>query len=889
MESLKGIVQIWPYELWKGARIIRIVSIPKTIQEGAMRSVLTLCMRENVSVELCFTQISEAFGALTAFLIFRNLSGYAYEVKDRLDRTVKLVCTTLSTSGIQHTVEDDDVSKSDALKPFFGGRMSRCSGVGFFPPEFAPNPGNVYGPGQYAAPRGTDIDVAGILDSMADYSNALFSLQFNVTSIFPGERIAISNQRQRLSTLGSNALAHQALMAYNQLEQTNGEGCYIVKLFCLGDPQFVESVAVKMQICQMRSYTLPPEITQKTEYVLFGDKWLNEAVVRYGHEPFWRDSLPKLLLRLTHITTLQGAVGIFNPAQMAGNIRGIRYSQSRTVEEPLPPAFANTDGILLGTHVASGQQVYISPESLTRHGMFVGKPGSGKTTFALGLLYRLQARPEQIPFLVIEPAKHEYRSLMERIPELRVYTPGRQDLSPMQLNPFLPPKGVTLDQYQSNLEAIFALAVSMTHPLDIIFPQVISRCYAQYGWRPDSTRDTEGVRIFGMHEFILAFRRYLHENYASDPEALHNLENGGVTRLMALMNTPLFDTNQSIDIDVLLETPTVVELDALGSGRQKALVMGILLTQIMVSLQQRQNRGNKLRNLILVDEAHLLLSQENTTQSGSANPSQAVVGLLQNLVLILRAYGTALLFGDQSPSRLTEVILNNVNLKVMLHLDSRRDREILGETAHMRREMLEDMATLPTGEAYMHCDAIRTPTRIITPNAEADLKLDKAMSDERVREHMNIELKPPFSQCIHCQRCDDKLRSDCRFIAEQIKGDLGELIQSHTKLARYLVDKLTQVDLNIAQRFHIDVVDVLTFHECVKIHLIRSILLDSRCNFSENDLLQDLESQSHHGKGFESRASDEFEQPQKDNSDLADLVRNFVNSGQVWKQGDVDG
>ena len=47
----------------------------------------------------------------------------------------------------------------------------------------------------------------------------------------------------------------------------------------------------------------------------------------------------------------------------------------------------------------------------TKHGLIVGMPGSGKTTFSVSLLDRLW-KQHHIPFLVIEPAKNEYRSLV---------------------------------------------------------------------------------------------------------------------------------------------------------------------------------------------------------------------------------------------------------------------------------------------------------------------------------------------------------------------------------------------------------------------------------------------------------------------------------------------
>lgn len=83
--------------------------------------------------------------------------------------------------------------------------------------------------------------------------------------------------------------------------------------------------------------------------------------------------------------------------------------------------------------------------------LVVGTPGSGKTTFSVGMLDRLW-KEHHIPFLVIEPAKNEYRALVQSIPDLQVFTPGKNFISPFVYNPFVPPKNVKLETYKSTLK-----------------------------------------------------------------------------------------------------------------------------------------------------------------------------------------------------------------------------------------------------------------------------------------------------------------------------------------------------------------------------------------------------------------------------------------------------
>ena len=149
-----------------------------------------------------------------------------------------------------------------------------------------------------------------------------------------------------------------------------------------------------------------------------------------------------------------------------------------------------------------------------------------------------------------------------------------------------------------------------------------------------------------MSEFIRAYKDYIRQAYAQDAEARNNLESGGVARLQALTRTQsvLFDTNRSMDFEELLRHPTVIELDAVDNNDQKSLILSILMVQIMLVIRRRGHYDGKLKNVIMIDEAHLLLGQAVTVQDGVPNPSAAGVRLLQNMTLILRAYGTALPF-----------------------------------------------------------------------------------------------------------------------------------------------------------------------------------------------------------------------------------------------------
>lgn len=67
---------------------------------------------------------------------------------------------------------------------------------------------------------------------------------------------------------------------------------------------------------------------------------------------------------------------------------------------------------------------------MAKHTFIAGVTGSGKTTTC----HRLLSEAD-MPFLVIEPAKTEYRTLINKDNDLIVFTLGNEMVSPLELIP----------------------------------------------------------------------------------------------------------------------------------------------------------------------------------------------------------------------------------------------------------------------------------------------------------------------------------------------------------------------------------------------------------------------------------------------------------------------
>ncbi len=140
-----------------------------------------------------------------------------------------------------------------------------------------------------------------------------------------------------------------------------------------------------------------------------------------------------------------------------------------------------------------------------------------------------------------------------------------------------------------------------------------------------------------------------------------------------------------------LSYPTVVELDAVPDAEHKALLMAFLLTYIFERRQAEdfaaRERGelpsSALKHLLIVEEAHRVLSASSARgsargESVGQDSKAKAVGLFVDMLAEIRAFGQGLVIVEQIPTKIVPEAVKNTNLKVMLRLTSKDDRDYLG-------------------------------------------------------------------------------------------------------------------------------------------------------------------------------------------------------------------
>ncbi|MCL2827026.1 MAG: hypothetical protein FWD72_06440, partial [Eggerthellaceae bacterium] len=506
----------------------------------------------------------------------------------------------------------------------------------------------------------------------------------------------------------------------------------------------------------------------------------NRLVYAYRNRQL-HDRVPmaKALFRLPYIITAEEAAAFFRLPYHEKAMVALQGNRAGYNVELFDASVVSEGNIRFGeliTHERSDVVIGCPESAFTKHALIVGMPGSGKTTFSFNLL--LQFAERGIPFLAIEPTKAEYRGMIDALPGLQIFTPGNNSVSPFVINPFVPPKGVTIEQYIPSLASAFKAAFSMPSPLDIIFLRAVRTCYSENGWKDYSRLGDSDVSAFGLYDFILTFKRIVAESDYS-AEVKGNLQSAGVFRLMNLIeqNSNIFDTVHTVPIEDMLRRPTVLELNSIDNAEQKALIMALLLISIGVYTKSNQVGDGKLKNIIMVDEAHVLLGGRSTATQDSADSQGATVKSLQDMIAEIRSYGTGIIIADQSPTKVSREVVANTDIKIAFRLVQSAEKELIEDSTNMDKEAAQRLSRLKPGEAYVYFSRLENPQLVMTEDIREQEGIRLSVPNEEIASRMAYwedkkDSLKPFVECGYCEACkggcDFALRAKADYYANRL-------------------------------------------------------------------------------------------------------------------------
>jgi DNA helicase HerA-like ATPase len=379
-------------------------------------------------------------------------------------------------------------------------------------------------------------------------------------------------------------------------------------------------------------------------------------------------------------------------------------------------------GVVLNKKKPTNQRFKLSNDALNSHLFVSGITGSGKSNTIKLILNELQSEniEKKIPFLVIEPAKSEYKHLLKTIPNLQIFRPGaKYDI--FKLNPFVfehnkNNKSVTLTKHVDMLKTAFSSAFPMYGPMPYILEDAIHKIYEDKGWNfntednPLFTNSSEGnydrmTLLFpNMEDLNNKIESVVDESgYAGELDS--NIKAALKTRIKNLTigaKGRIFNSRHSFNSKILFEKSTIIELSSIVDDEEKSFLMGLLLNKLY---QYREEQGsfNELKHITVIEEAHRLLPNISLDKnSEEANSKAKAVETFTNILAEIRSYGEGIIVADQIASKLHSDVIKNTNIKIIQRTMDREDRELVGNSINLNEDQILDIAELKPGEAIVH-------------------------------------------------------------------------------------------------------------------------------------------------------------------------------------------
>lgn len=402
------------------------------------------------------------------------------------------------------------------------------------------------------------------------------------------------------------------------------------------------------------------------------------------------------------------------------------------------------DCIDLGNLLQDGVEVKTSPvyldkDILDTHVFVAGVTGSGKTTTCQRILLQ-----SHLPFLVIEPAKTEYRILKhkESCKDLLVFTLGNDQVAPFRLNPFeLQPKE-TIDAHVDMIKASMEAAFEMQAAEPQLIEAALYRCYEKKGWDVNLTINgkykdpySPGCPSFPtISDLLVEVENVVAEQGFDD--RLRDEYNGSIRAMLqsltlgakgAMLNTP-----RSVDMASLLDKKVVLELENIRSGNEKALIMGFILSAFNEAIRERfAKEGKEHAHIMLVEEAHRLLSR---WQPGDGLNKKMGVETFSDMLAEIRKYGESLVIVDQIPNKMAPDVLKNTNTKIIHRIFAQDDKEAVGNTMALDNDQKRFLSSLLIGQAVVFSEGYEKAVLVKIKNESdtseqplADMELTQAV------------------------------------------------------------------------------------------------------------------------------------------------------------------
>lgn len=349
-------------------------------------------------------------------------------------------------------------------------------------------------------------------------------------------------------------------------------------------------------------------------------------------------------------------------------------------------------------------EVNLAKQSFASHAFITGSTGSGKSNTVYQILS--EAKNNKTKFLVVEPAKGEYKTVFGMEKGVSVYGTN-PELTPMlRVNPFSVPAGIHILEHLDRLVEIFNVCWPMYAAMPAVLKSAVEKSYADCGWNLNTSKNKYGEKIFPTFADVAANVKVIIDSSEYDNENKGAYKGALLTRLQSLTNgiNGMIFVQDEIKSEDLFDKNVIVDLSRVGSSETKSLIMGMLVLKLQEHrMTTAESINEPLKHITVLEEAHNILKRTSTEQSTEgANLVGKSVEMLANAIAEMRTYGEGFIIVDQAPGLLDMSTIRNTNTKIIMRLPDLTDRELVGKAANLNDDQIVELAKLPCGVAAVY-------------------------------------------------------------------------------------------------------------------------------------------------------------------------------------------
>lgn len=379
-------------------------------------------------------------------------------------------------------------------------------------------------------------------------------------------------------------------------------------------------------------------------------------------------------------------------------------------------------------------------ELLNKHAFICGVPGSGKTYTMLHMITELHKN--KIPFMVMEPAKKEYRAIYnygKEMLDIMLFSPHMNTLFPLHVNMMEFPEGITLSEHINVLMNVFESTFELGGPVYNLLDKSIGLAYEKYGW--NEYNENDGSKEYPCLEELRDIFTYQVEkttyngNFKGDLKSFLNVRLEGLMRRDA---GEVFNVKKStIKPEDWISKSSIIEMEDMGEKNRNFLTLllcNYIREELKIIKKKNADDANKNPNhVIFIEEAHNVIANTAEQSGSNINPKISATKFIVDMLAEVRALRESIVIADQLPSSMAQEVMKNTGLKIALRMSSQDEREYISSTISASPVQIDNLSRYEKGKSLVFFEKMEKAMEVQICKWEGD---DNPKSDEELANQM---------------------------------------------------------------------------------------------------------------------------------------------------------